>query len=162
MSGAGRDPKSFSEPGPEHSRLMTLAGEYATTTRFVGPAGPIGNPLAGRARLHAVGGRFLVEEHAGQMGAEPVAGLRTYAFNNATGRYEGCASHGLSTALMTLSGTSADGGITIDFDAVMETPGGRQAFAMTLCLVAEDRFTLGIRATGGAGPVIETTYVRRA
>jgi hypothetical protein len=111
-------------------------------------------------------GRFLVEEDSGNFAGQPSKGFKMIGYNNASKRYEGIWTYTMSTAIMTLNGTSADGGKTVSFAASFDNEGGlKEKLNIFLRKIDDDHFVVDLRGTmpdGKPGPRLETTYTRRS
>jgi hypothetical protein len=153
-------------PGPVHKELARLAGDYTTLTRLeVGPGAPA-MESSGTAKLAMIlDGRFLREENAGTSMGEPYYGMRLLGYNNGSKKYEGVWTYTMSTGVMSLSGTSPDGGKTIDLTASFDNEvGARQTLQVIQRRLDDDRFVVELKAKnpdGTEGPTLETTYTRK-
>ena len=111
-----------------------------------------------------LGGRFVSEENTGSMMNHPQSGLRIYGYNNGTETYEGVWVYSLSTAIMTLVGSSDDDGKTIEFTAKFdETTGRLQNLYVVLREIDANQFVVELRTRPRkeiCGSVLETTYIR--
>jgi len=153
-------------PAAAHSRLGKLAGEYTTSTKFYMQPGAAPQETTGEARLWmTLDGRFLSEENTGTFMGQPLKGFRMLGYNNASKRYEGIWTYSMSTAIMTLNGTSSDGGKTVTLEAVFDGEGGnKEKLNVTVRQTDEDHFVVGLSGTfadGKPGPMLETTYARK-
>lgn len=153
-------------PAAAHSRLGKLAGEYTTTTKFYMQPGAAPQETAGEAKLWmTLDGRFLSEENTGTFMGQPLKGFRMLGYNNASKRYEGIWTYSMSTAIMSLNGTSSDGGKTVTLAAAFEgESGAKEKLSVTLRQADDDHFVVGLSGTsadGKPGPMLETTYTRK-
>jgi len=86
-------------------------------------------------------------------------------YNNASERYEGIWTYTMSTAIMTLNGTSADGGKTVSFAASFDNEGKvKEKLNIVMRQIDHDHFVADLRGTmpdGKLGPRLETTYTRK-
>ncbi len=150
------------QPGPAHKHLARLAGEYTTVTKFR-PGGDAA-PMSGRGKAtitSVLGGRFIQEDAAGAIAILPMKAIRLIGFNNATGKYEAVWTYTGSTAIMSLTGTSDDGGKTIHFGAVANTKEGPMHLTVVMHETDEDHFAVELRTPAGDnGPVMHTSYTR--
>jgi hypothetical protein len=154
------------EPGPIHKQLAKRAGEYTTVTRFLPAPGAPAVESKGSAKLTAIiDGRFLLEEANGIFMGQPTKGTRIWGFDNATKQYESAWMYSGSTGIMRLTGSSNDGGKTINFVASFnDENGAKQTFDAALRLVDDDQFVVGLYARGAdgsRGPTFDTTYTRK-
>jgi hypothetical protein len=154
------------EPGPRHANLATLAGEYSTLTRvFMAPGAPP-QESTGDAKLSMMlEGRFLAEDDSGMFFGQPTKSFKMVGYNNATGHYEGIWTYTMSTSIMTLNGTSKDGGRTINFAATYDDQGGvKQKLDIVMLQTDNDHFVVELRGKqpdGKPGPRLQTTYTRK-
>ena len=153
-------------PAAAHAHLGKLAGEYTTTTKFYMQPGAPPQETTGKARLWmTLDGRFLSEENTDILMGQPLKGFRMLGYNNASKRYEGIWTYSMSTAIMSLNGTSSDGGKTVTLTAVFDGEGeAKEKLSVTMRQVDDDQFVVGLSATladGKPGPLFETTYTRK-
>jgi Protein of unknown function (DUF1579) len=152
-------------PGPSHERLMKLAGKYSSVTKFVGGEGAAPETTGEATFTSILGGRFLLQEEKGTMFGQSFETRKTYGYNAGTKRYEGLWIYTGSTAMMTLSGTGADEGKTITFDASYETsPGKKKNLDVTFTELGPDKFSIVLKSKpdeSGQGATMETVYTRK-
>lgn len=154
------------EPGEAHLRLCARAGAYATHTRMWPQPGGTPMETEGSARLSTVlGGRFLLEESPLAVSGQPLSGMRLWGYNNGSKRYEAIWIYDQSTAVMTMTGTSTDGGATVHFTAKFDNEvGGTDELEVVRREIDADHFVvelIGEAADGRKGPMLETTYTRK-
>ncbi len=154
------------EPGPAHRELARRAGEYDTVARFRQKPGDAAEESKGTARITAaVDGRFLLEEYAGSLRGRPVKGVRLTGYNNRSGRYETSWTWSLATSIMPMTGTSKDGGKTIEWsDDSPDDKGAKSPFHMTTRYLDDDRFVVELTnrsPDGKDGPSLAITYTRK-
>ncbi len=153
-------------PAAPHNRLGKLAGEYTTTTKFFMQPGAAAQESTGEAKLWmTLDGRFLTEEDTGTFMGRPLRGFRMLGYNNASKRYEGIWTYTMSTGIMTLNGTSTDGGKTVNLAAIFDGEGGKkEKLSVVMRETDDDHFVVdlsGILPDGKPGPRLETTYARK-
>ena len=154
------------EPGLIHKELARLAGEYTTVSKFWIKPGDKPMESQGAAKIStALDGRFLLEENTGKQFGQPYKGLRLFGYNNSTKQYESVWTYTMSTAIMTMGGTSKDNGKTIDWTASFTNDKGqKQSLFASTRKVNDDVFVVelfGKTPDGKKGPTMETTYTRR-
>jgi uncharacterized protein DUF1579 len=152
------------KPGPEQSFLAKRAGQYTRTVKFV--AQPNADASTGKAKISVtLDGRFIVEENTDTVFGRPVSGMRIYGFNNITKQYEAVWMYTMSTAMLFLTGTSTDGGKTIDLTGVSQNHGGDKIpIHATIRQADDDQFVVTLMSTGADGKEAafqETTYNRK-
>lgn len=155
-----------SMPGAPHAALAKLAGEYTTSTKvFMQPGAPP-QESAGDAKLWmTLDGRFLAEEDSGSFFGQQTKSFKMVGYNNASKRYEGIWTYTMSTSIMSLIGTSADGGKTITFSASFDDQSGvKQKLDINMRQSDDDHFVVeisGKTSDGKPGPRLVTTYTRK-
>src|ERR1700733_11617013 len=154
------------KPGPEQEFLAKRAGEYTRTIKFVAQPNADANASSGTSKVSvALGGRFIVEENNDTVFGRPVSGMRIYGFNNITKQYEAVWMYTGSTAMIFLTGTSADGGKTIDLTGVPQNHrGDKIPIHATIRQADDDQFVVTLMSTGADGKEAafqETTYTRK-
>ena len=86
-------------------------------------------------------------------------------YNNASKRYEAVWTYTMSTAIMTMNGTSPDGGKTINFNASWDEEGGaKRSLQVSMRLIDDDHFVVELTdraADGKQSAVLVTTYSRK-
>lgn len=159
-------PSDPTKPGPEHASLTKRAGEYTRVVKFLGQPGAAGAPFTGTAKFSVVlGGRFLLEESTDTVFGRPVEGMRLYGYNNVTKQYEMVRMYTMSTGITIMTGTSKDGGKTIDFTGSSDTSAmGKMPLQAQLRQVDDDQLVVTLSTTGPDGKESafqETTYTRK-
>jgi hypothetical protein len=151
------------DPGPQHAALAGLAGEYDATTSYYWKPGDPPEVSKGVSVFTAVlGGRFLMQQDYAASGHGEPSGIRLFGFNAAAGKYEATWSYDRSTGLLAMTGTSPDGGRTIEFKGRWEEGAGTFR-ALNATLTKRDDGTFSIHLTGerGSDPRVETVFTPR-
>ncbi len=146
--------------------LAKRAGEYTRVVRFVGQPGGQSEPSTGTSTMSVVlGGRFLQEEYHDVVFGRPVAGMRLFGFDDATGEYEAAWTYTMSTAILMLKGTSKDGGKVVDYSGESAAGDGKTfALHVRVRQVDDDHIVMTLSMTGPDGKFNtfqETTYTRK-
>ena len=154
------------KPGPEQEFFAKRAGEYTRTVKFVAQPNADANASTGTSKISvALGGRFIVEENNDTVFGRPVSGTRIYGFNNSTKQYEAVWMYTGSTAMIFLTGTSSDGGKTVDFSGMTQNlRGGKVPLHATMRQIDDNQFVVTLMSTGADGKEAafqETTYTRK-
>ncbi|HEV8484141.1 MAG TPA: DUF1579 family protein [Blastocatellia bacterium] len=157
--------QSAANPGSVHQQLNKRIGNYKTSTKFTMQPGGPATESSGTAKITgALGGRFLIEENSGTFMGETTTGLRLMGYNNATKQYEACWTYTMSTAILTMTGTSSDNGKTVTLRGSFADEGGaRQTLKVITRTVDADHFVvelIGETPEGKDGPLLTTTYTR--
>lgn len=152
-------------PGAPQEFLAKRAGEYTRVIKFVGQPGADGMQSTGTAKISVVlDGRFILEENSDVVFGRPVHGMRLWGYNNVTKQYEAIWTYTMSTAILMLTGTSSDGGKTIDYTGTTDEPSGKIPLHARVRQIDGDNFvvTLSSNSPDGKEAVFqETTYTRK-
>jgi Protein of unknown function (DUF1579) len=150
-----------SQPGAEDAFLARRVGEYTRVIKFVGQDGQ----WSGTSKISVVlGGRFILEQNNDTVFGRPVEGMRMFGYNNATKQYEMISMYTMSTAITKLTGTSEDGGKTVDYLGASDEPRGKVPLHARVRQIDDDHFVVTMMTTGPDGkeaPFQETTYARK-
>jgi hypothetical protein len=154
------------KPGPEQAFLAKRAGEYSRIVKFVAQPNADANASIGTAKISVtLDGRFIVEENTDTVFGRPVSGTRIYGYNKITKQYEAVWMYTMSTAMLFLSGTSSDGGKTIDLTGMSQNHrGDKIPIHATIRQVDDDEFVVTLMSTAADGKEAafqETTYTRK-
>jgi hypothetical protein len=156
---------SSSKPGAEQAFLAKRAGEYTRAVKFVNQPGTDGMASTGTSKISVVlDGRFIQEENNDVVFGRPVAGLRLWGYNNVTKQYEAVWTYTMSTAILMLTGTSDDGGKTVDYNGNTDEPRGKIPLHARVCQIDDDQFVVTLFSKGEDGKEAafqETTYTRK-
>ncbi len=157
---------SSMKPGAPQESLAKLAGDYTRIIKFLGPAGAGMAASSGTAKISSVlGGRFLLEESTDTVMGRTVDGLRLYGYNNGTKQYEMVRTYTMSTAMTMMTGTSSDGGKTIDFVGTTDAAGKAGApLHAQFRVLSDDNFIVTLSTIGDDGkdaPFQSTEYTRK-
>jgi len=174
---SGQKPESAGQAGPStaahaakaeapQQMMAARAGEYTRVIQFVNAAGPQGPPSLGSSKISVIlDGHFLLEENSDVVFGKPVHGMRIYGYNNLTGQYEAAWMYTLSNAILMLTGSSNDGGKTVDYSGESATADGEKlTLRAHFRQVDADQFVITIANVGESGkeiPFQQTTYTRK-
>lgn len=152
-------------PGAAHKQLAKLVGEWETATTF-SVAGNAMPATKGTAKVAAMlGDRFFKEESSGELMGQAYSSFKTIGYNNGTKKYEGAWLYTMSTAMMTLTGTSTDDGKTITFTAtVAESAEKTETMSVVLKWTDDNSYTVTLTSKGEApapDASMETKYTRK-
>jgi hypothetical protein len=163
---ADRVARAHMLPGPPHEALRQLSGTWtAKAEPKVGDA-PVEESEATAKISMMLDGRFMREEYKGVMMGMPFTSYKLLGYNNGSNKYEGVWTYTLGTNMMTLSGTSEDGGSTITCDSTFDNEMGvGETVTITYKIVDPDHFTVTMGGAempdGSAGSEMEIVYTRQ-
>jgi Protein of unknown function (DUF1579) len=140
--------------------LARRAGNYTRVIKFVGQPGE----WKGTSKISAIlGGRFIREENRDMVMGHPVEGIRILGYDDAAKKYEMISMYTMSTAITKFTGTSNDGGRTVEYSGMSSEPQGEVPLHALIRQVNDNEFvvTLSTRSPDGKDkPFQETTYTR--
>jgi Protein of unknown function (DUF1579) len=159
------------QPGPEHAKLMKLAGSWDVEASLWSAPGAeplkVAFPSENRAIL---GGRFLETRASGEMMGMPVESLVIYGFDRRHGKYTVVGFDTFGTYYVTGAGTLDEATGTVAMDGTDDDPITKmtQVYTMHLRFVDDDTYVTDVvfrdaAHTGGLGELkaIEMTHRRR-
>jgi hypothetical protein len=163
-TGSGSSVQSGAALGPAHAKLATMIGSYDTVTKFRMQPSSDSAESSGTAKISGgLDGRFLIEENSGTMFGEPTTGLRLVGYNIGTKQYEAVWTYTGSTGILMFTGKSPDSGKTINWTGSFDDENGeKQALTAVTRIIDGDHFVVELHAASAEGPVLETTYSRKA
>ncbi len=158
----------FASPGEPHEELMSLAGTWKTTTKMwmAGPDGPASESTGTSELEPALGGRWLMERHTGEMMGRPYEGIGAFGYDNFKEEYVGMWISNMNTALAVAYGTANEAGDVITMRGEMDEPltGERdKVFKWIIRLEDQDRRIFEIHDLvypEGKTKVVEIVYQR--
>ena len=156
-------------PGTEHAQLGQLVGEWNARTSVKMVEGQPPMVSEGTCTITSVHeGRFIHLEDSGEMMGMPFKSGKIMGFNNASKKYESVWTYTMGTSMMVLSGTSKDGGKTIDMVGKYEDSaemGGVQTMRIAIKIESKDSFTMETThepsPSHPAGGSMSTVYTRK-
>lgn len=146
--------------GPAQEFLAKRAGSYTRVIKFVGQPGE----WKGTSKISVIlGGRFILEQNRDTVMGKPVEGTRIFGYDDSTKQYEMISMYTMSTAITKFTGTSADGGKTVEYAAMSSEPQGQAELHALVKQVDDNHFVVTLSAKGPDGqfkPFQETSYTR--
>lgn len=165
------------EPGPQHKWLAESAGEWNTVTRMwmMGPEAPP-TETKGMSTIRVVlGGRFIQEEHKGEMlmpGPDgqikpmPYEGMGMFGYDKYRNLFTGNWYNNMGTNTLTMAGTLPPGSSTLTLYGEMDEPMlniiGRTVKYVTKRVDKDNAiFTIYDLAAGDDHKAVEIVYTRK-
>ncbi len=154
-------------PSDAHKKLEPLVGKWNHTSK-VWMSGPGSTPMESSGtteRKWILGGRFLMEEHKGQMMGMPHEGLGLNGYDNFRNMYTSTWCDNMGTTILTMKGMADPAGKTFTFYGEMDEPGmkvtGRTVKYVTR-IIDNDKnvFEIIDLHAGDNYKVVEVTYTR--
>jgi uncharacterized protein DUF1579 len=154
-------------PGPEHQRLMKMAGKWKLqVTSWMGPGAP---PMKseGSAEFTSIfGGRYLEQQVKSDMGGQPFEGKGLEGYDNVTKENFGTWVDSMSTSVMVTRGKCPVGAKKCSYKGTMSdaVTGKPAAVTETVTYTDDDHFTFELRGPGPGGKtfkMIEIAYTRQ-
>lgn len=110
-------------PGDPHKLLNHMAGSFDTkVTNWPAPGAPPQVSTGVTENRWILGGRYLEQRFTGSMMGAPFEGIGYTGYDNVKKQYWGTWMDNMSTAVMSSTGSTKDGGKTWSFDATMSDP----------------------------------------
>jgi hypothetical protein len=110
-------------PGPQHKGLEAFAGEWEVESKWwMAPDAP---PMEskGTSKVHSIlGGRYVQEEHTGEMMGKPFNGIGITGYDNFKKKYVSFWIDDAGTGMFTSEGTADPAGKMFTFHGKMDDP----------------------------------------
>lgn len=143
--------------GAQQEFLAKRAGSYTRVIKFTAQPGE----WKGTSKISVIlGGRFIMEENHDTVMGHPVEGIRILGYDNSSKQYELISMYTMSTGITKFTGTSNDGGKTVEYSS---EPRGQAPLHALIRQVNDDEFVVTLSTRGPDGkfsPFQETTYTR--
>jgi hypothetical protein len=155
----------FATPGPEHESLKNLVGTWdAEIKQYFGPEPTITKATSTYEMI--ADGRYLQEHATGNFQGMEFHGYGTTGYDNLQKKYVGTWIDNMGTGIMTMTGTSSDGGKTINWEGSGSDPiaGKVQNYKTSMKMITKDQYHFEMFGPGPDGKnmkVMEVTYNRR-
>jgi hypothetical protein len=154
-------------PGAAHRALDAMVGTWDTTIRFWETAGGPAQQSTGTSENRWIlGNRYVEQRFKGSAMGMPFEGLGYTGYDNIRKQYFGTWMDSMSTAMMTSTGNTADGGKTWMFKGTMDDPMSGKPFAVEEKITVEsnDKHVFEMWHPGQDGKMykaMEIVYTRK-
>jgi hypothetical protein len=146
--------------GAAQQFLAKRSGTYTRVIKFVGQPGE----WKGTSKISVIlGGRFIMEQNRDTVFGRPVEGIRIFGYDDSAKQYEMISMYTMSTAITKFTGTSTDGGKTVEYAAMSSEPQGQVPLHALVKQIDDNHFVVTLSAKGADGqfkPFQETSYTR--
>ncbi len=159
--------KKVGTPGVPHTVLAGLEGSWTTKTRsWMEPGTPPMESTGTCESKMLLGGRYLQQEYAGDMGGEPFKGINILGYDNHTKKYLSVWIDSMSTGIYFFEGTASGDGKTITQESKYDDPVKGPALWRTVTKIKDDNtveFTMYLTPRRGKEEkMMEMTVTRKA
>jgi hypothetical protein len=146
------------EPGAPHKAMQNLVGTWNTTVKtYMNPNGQPTETKGKSTYTSILDGRFVQEHAEGDFQGHPFHGYGTFGYDNVTKKYVGSWIDSMGTGIMHSTGTSADGGTTINWEGVSSDAytGKELTFHSSMKMVNKDEYHFEMNGPGPEGKEIK-------
>ncbi|KAF0239986.1 MAG: hypothetical protein FD180_5101 [Planctomycetota bacterium] len=163
--GGGGMPDTM-KPGPEHEAMAKWAGKWEVAGKFwMDPSGKA-TDSKGSAEFEVImEGRYFQQDYKGDLMGMPYTGMEIIGYDRVMKRYTAHWVDSISTSATYLTGTSKDGGKTIEFTGKMPDPekGGEVDTRWVHTAKGDDSFVFDmfLQSEGKESKIMELTYTRK-
>lgn len=156
------------QPGKEHEGLKKLEGAYDVAVKMWMEPGK--DPAEGKASAEfkmVMNGRYLKQEYKGDMMGKPYTGNGFDGYDRVTGKYTSVWMDDFGTSMMSVTGTSKDGGKTVEYVGEQGDCMNEGKMVKLRCVhktVSDDQFVFEMYHTGSDNKEVkdmELTYSRK-
>ncbi|NUN47223.1 MAG: DUF1579 family protein [Candidatus Brocadiae bacterium] len=129
--------------GPEHKKLAEVAGEWTVESELY-MGGPDAQKSTGTATFEVIlDGKFVKQTYKGEMAGMAFEGVGIDGYDRVLGKYTFFWCDSMGTSPLSGTGTSKDGGKTIEYHAEMMDPESKKPMKIRMLHTGagKDRFT---------------------
>ena len=154
-------------PGPEHQKLMKMAGKWKLqVTSWMAPGAPPMKSEGTAEYTSVLGGRYLQQDVKSTMAGQPFEGRGYEGYDNVTKEYFGTWMDSMSTGLMTTRGKCPAQAKKCTYKGTVSDAMAGKAVPITdtLTFTDDDHFTMEMHGPGPGGKnfkMLEITYTRQ-
>jgi len=154
-------------PGPQHKGLESFVGEWEVASKWWMAPGAPPTASKGASKVHSIlGGRYVQEEHTGEMMGMPFNGIGITGYDNFKKKYVSFWIDNTGTGMYTSEGTADAAGKVFTFEGKMDDPmtGEKDKtikFILTIVGANQRRFEMHEPAKGKDSKIGEMIYTRK-
>lgn len=157
---------AFATPGEIHAKMAGLVGTWETTVKMYGGPGPATETKGTSTYTSLMDGRYIQETADGDFGGMPFHGVGIYGYDNALKKYVATWIDNMGTGIMYSTGTSDDGGKTINWNGKGTDPmsGQEQSYRSVMHQMTPDQYSFEMYGPGPDGKemkMMEIMYARK-
>jgi len=163
-----QDFMKLASPSDGHKKLEPLIGKWKHTSKvwMGGPGSQAMESTGTTERKWILGGRYVLEEHKGQLMGMPHEGFGLTGYDNFRNMYTSMWSDNMGTAMLTMKGSCDPAGKTFTYYGEMDEPGikvtGRMVEYLTRIIdVNKHVFEIVDLHAGHNYKIVEVTYERQ-
>ena len=158
--------QELATPGDHHRRLASLAGTWATKTKFwMEPSAPPTESTGACEQRMLLDGRYLQQECTGEMMGQPFRGIGVTGYDNYTKKYVSTWTDTLGTGIFLMEGTASTDGKIITLTGGHDDPiEGHMEHRAVWQLEDRNRQIFELYGTGKDGKetkMMEIAYTRK-
>jgi len=158
--------EAYMTPGDAHKTMAGMVGSWETViTNYMDPAQPAEEKGSSVFSME-MGGRYIIEKAEGNFMGMPFQGMGVHGYDNALKKYVSTWIDNMGTGIMTSTGSSTDGGKTINFSGMNVDPmsGKEQGHRSVMHMMSADQYHFEMYGPGMDGKemkLFEITYNRK-
>jgi hypothetical protein len=152
-------------PGAPHKAMQNLVGTWNSTIKMYDNPGAPTETKGKSTYTSVMDGRYIQEHAEGNFNGMPFHGYGTYGYDNVMKKYVGTWIDSMGTGIMQTTGTSPDGGTTINWEGTSSDPitGKVQTYHSMMKMINKDEYHFEMSGPGPDGKemkMMEIQYVR--
>jgi hypothetical protein len=152
-------------PGAPHKAMQNLVGTWNSTIKMYDNPGAPPETKGKSTYTSLMDGRYLQEQAEGNFNGMPFHGYGTYGYDNVSKKYVSSWIDSMGTGIMKSTGTSPDGGTTINWEGTSSDPvsGKELTFHSTMKMINKDQYHFEMNGPGPDGKemkMMEIEYTR--
>ncbi len=157
--------QTYMMPGNVHKMIASWSGKWnGEVTMWMAPGAPPQTSKSEAVNKMAMGGRYQISNHTGNMMGMPFEGMSTLAYDNAKKAFISTWIDNMGTGIMTLEGTWDDATKTINFMGKTVDPsdgtGKEVAVRETFKVMDNDHQMMEMYTTAADGSEFKTMEIK--
>jgi len=157
---------AYATPGDAHKTMANLVGTWDATVKSYMPGAPATEQKSTSTFESVMDGRYIMEKADGNFQGMPFHGMGIYGYDNGEKHYVSTWVDNMGTGMMSGTGTSDDGGKTINWVQKGFDPmsGKEMSFRSVMHMMSADQYhfeMFGADPTGKEMKMMEITYDRK-
>jgi hypothetical protein len=152
-------------PGAPHKAMQNLVGTWNSTIKMYDNPGSPTESKGKSTYTSVMDGRYIQEHAEGNFNGMPFHGYGTYGYDNVAKKYVATWIDSMGTGIMESTGSSPDGGTTINWEGTSSDPvsGKALTFHSSMKMVNKDQYHFEMNGPGPDGKetkMMEIEYTR--
>lgn len=148
----------FATPGAPQKAMQNMVGTWDTSVKsYMDPAAPPMESKGTSTFVSLMDGRYIQETSEGTFNGMPFHGQGTFGYDNMQKKYVGTWIDNFGTGIMVSTGSSSDGGKTVNWSGTASDPmtGKVQTYRSVMTMLSQDQYRFEMFGPGPDGKEVK-------